>query len=123
MTTLLAIAARWMYQVGPHGPMAPHGGHGGGLMPWGGAGGAGFGFLWLLVWLLILVAVVVGGVYLALHLLRDQDRGAGIDNALTVLRQRYARGEIDEEEFEERASRLTADMPDNVAVSSDQNES
>ena len=92
-------------------------------MPWGGAGGAGFGFLWLLMWLLILVAVVVGVVYLALHLLRDQDRGAGIDGALTVLRQRYARGEIDEEEFEERASRLTADMPDNVAISSDQNES
>lgn len=78
---------------GPHhGPMGP-------------AGGTAFGFLWGPVWLLITVLVVVGGAYLALQFLQ-QRADAGTDDALAVLERRYARGEIDSEEFEKRRTRL-----------------
>lgn len=51
------------------------------------------------VWWVVLILVVV----LAWTLLRDRDRGGaptpGGDRAESVLRERYARGEIDEEAY------------------------
>lgn len=71
-----------------------------------GMGGGGM----LLIWILVIVAIV--------WLVREVglvDRGsgrdprsydAGRDSALETLRERYARGEIDEDEFERRKQRL-----------------
>jgi putative membrane protein len=70
----------------------------------------GFGLLALLV-ALVNVAVLVGAVVLIFlgirWLLRNtgtgaEGRGPGDDAALAALRERFARGEIDAREFEER---------------------
>ncbi|WP_318567784.1 SHOCT domain-containing protein [Salinigranum marinum] len=83
--------------------MGPHGGAGTGTMQWGAAGGAGFGLLWWLVLLAIALALVVGAVYLVHRL----DASATTEqDAVDVLRSRYASGEIDDEEFERRRTRL-----------------
>ncbi|WP_306061794.1 SHOCT domain-containing protein [Natronococcus wangiae] len=73
-----------------------------GMGPGGGGWGGGFGLLWPLFWLLVLAALLGMVAYL---LTRGSD-GTNADRALVTLRERYARGEIEEDEFEERASRL-----------------
>jgi putative membrane protein len=65
--------------------------------------GAGGGLFLGLVTLLLLVVLVAGAVYLLSTARRDADADT---DALTVLRRRYARGEIDDEEFERRQTRL-----------------
>jgi len=92
--------------TGPHAPMGPNGGAGWGAMPWG-AGGA-TGSLPTLLWLLLLLAVVAGVAYLAWRLAGDRPAG-GTTDARAVLETRYARGEIDHEEFERRRDRLAAE--------------
>ena len=67
---------------------------------YGGAWGA--GHLWLLLWV---VAAVVLGV-LVLALLGGSAADPGTDRALDVLRERYARGELGDEEYAERRERL-----------------
>lgn len=62
----------------------------------------GYGFLWPLLWLVILAVVVLGAVYLY----RTQAAPTRSEPAMEVLRERYARGEISDEEFEERAAKL-----------------
>jgi putative membrane protein len=116
-TTLAELpVAQW--QPGPHGPgPGPHGPHwGGGPMgpmgpgPGTGAVGLGFGGWWVLF---LLALLVVGVVAAALYLQsRDADadagdEGTGEDGALAVLRERYAAGDVDDEEFERRRDRLT----------------
>jgi putative membrane protein len=67
-----------------------------------GMSGAGFGVGgW---WLVLLVALLVVGVVVAALYLTSREGGA-----LTVLRERYAAGDLDEEEFERRRERLTGD--------------
>lgn len=65
------------------------------------------GWAWLVVWVLFLVVMVVGVVYLVRAL---ADRGAGsarsASSALQILEERFARGEIDSEEFEDRRRTL-----------------
>lgn len=60
-----------------------------------------------LLWLLFAVLLVVGVVVLVRSL---TDRGAGIgtrgSSAMEILEERFARGEIDREEFEERRRAL-----------------
>jgi len=76
-----------------------HGGWGGGM----GMGmGGWFGFVMMLLWTLVLVAVVVGALYWAFG--REKENKS---DATEILRERYARGEIDEEEFRERKRSLT----------------
>ncbi|AUV83411.1 hypothetical protein C2R22_18635 [Salinigranum rubrum] len=94
---------------GPHAPMGPTGGAGAGAgagMPWGaGAWGMGGGLFAGLVALLLLAILVVGAVYL-LSTARRETESDGDTDALAVLKRRYARGEIDDEEFERRRGRL-----------------
>lgn len=73
-------------------------GYGGMMGPYGGSGLWGLGML--LVWLVVLV----GGGYLVYRWLSGS--GVGADPALQELRLAYARGDLSDEEFEERRSTL-----------------
>ena len=86
------------------GTAAAHAGgsYGGGMM-----GGSGWGLfggamgLWGLLWMGLLIAIPV---YIA-YALRNRGSG-GDEQSLSVLRERYARGEVSEEEFDRRRKRL-----------------
>ena len=74
-----------------------------GFGPWrDSAWGWGFGFLFPVFWLLVLITLIGAVVYF----LSNGTNDTNPDQALALLRERYARGEIEEEEFKERASRL-----------------
>jgi len=89
--------------VAATGTAAAHGGYGGGTMGGGGWGlfGGTMGLLGVL-WMGLLLAVPAYLVYLLVT--RDADDDG--DEPLTILRERYARGELSEEEFEQRRARL-----------------
>jgi putative membrane protein len=78
------------------------GGHSGGMMgsSWG-LFGAGMG-LWGLLWMGLLIAVPLYLVYALL----DNESGSDDSRPLSVLRERYARGELTDEEFERRREQL-----------------
>ena len=80
--------------------MMPHGGMGFGLGGW---------ILMVLLWALLIVAIVA--LVKALVSPRSREENPSIESsrnnrALDILRERYARGEIDHEEYEERRRRL-----------------
>lgn len=65
-------------------------------------------FAMSLFWIMLLAILVVGAVALLRPARRpDGSAGAGTDTALEIVRQRYARGEIDAVEYEERMRRLS----------------
>lgn len=66
--------------------------------PW----GIGMGLMMLVFWGLIIVALVLG-----IRWLMTQGKEPRSDSALEILRQRYARGEINKEEFEAMKRDLT----------------
>jgi putative membrane protein len=71
------------------------------------AAGWGWGMvLFGLLWMALLVGLPV---YLAYRLLARTRTSDTEDSALAVLEERYARGEIDDDEFERRRRRLTPD--------------
>jgi len=79
-------------------------------MMWGGSQWGGFGMvLGPIFMILILVAIVAGTIYL-LRLLGVAGPAVGghaaHDRALTLLKERYAKGEIDSTEFSERKKLL-----------------
>jgi len=76
----------WEWQWGMH-PM---------MFMWG-AGGLVMMLMMLVFWGLVIAGLVVG-----LRWLVGQGRSGPRDEALEILRQRYARGEIDKQEFETR---------------------
>jgi putative membrane protein len=79
-----------------------YGGHYGGM----GGGMSGFGW-WPLIWSLLLLSVVlIVGYAVYADGRRPATERSDTDPALSTLRSRYARGEISEEEFEERRRRL-----------------
>lgn len=62
------------------------------------------GLAWLILWLVFLAVLIVGVVFL-IRSLRDRERsgsGGSASSALQILEERFARGEIDRDEFEER---------------------
>ena len=65
-------------------------------MMWG-AWGFGMMIMMILFWVLIIVAVVMG-----IRWLIGQGKESRSDSALEILRQRYARGDINKDEFETR---------------------
>jgi putative membrane protein len=73
-------------------------------MGWmGGMWGIGMMFMMLLFWFL-----VIGGLIVAVRwFLSDQKERRGNDSAMEILRQRYARGEINKEEFETKKRDLS----------------
>ena len=63
--------------------------------------GLGMMFMMLLFWGLIIVGLVLG-----IRWLISQGKESRSDSALEILRQRYARGEINKEEFEAKKKDL-----------------
>ncbi|MEX0806926.1 MAG: SHOCT domain-containing protein [Candidatus Binatia bacterium] len=61
----------------------------------GGAWGIGMMFMMLVFWILVIVGLVLG-----VRWLMSEGKERRSDSALEILRQRYARGEINKEEFE-----------------------
>jgi putative membrane protein len=62
----------------------------------------------MMVMMLAFWSVVIVGIVLAIRWLLSQGREArSTDAALDILRQRYARGEIDRQEFEAKRRDLT----------------
>ena len=63
-----------------------------------GMGYYGLGFIWQIIWLVVIIAVI----YLVINAL-SQNRGSsnsgGESRALRILDERFARGEIDAEEY------------------------
>lgn len=72
---------------------------------WGSGGWLGWGLMWLvgLLWMVVLMAIPITVIY---WLVGGRAVGQTDDSALTVLRERYARGEIDDEEYEARRAAL-----------------
>jgi putative membrane protein len=62
----------------------------------------GWMWVWPILFFVVLAAVIVGAVYVARGLGSRQPTQAPPETALQILKERYARGEIDREEFEER---------------------
>ena len=78
------------------------------MMPnWGGSWGGGFWFgpvLMILFWLIIIVGAVFI-IYALVNPQRSVPPSAG-ESALEILKSRYAKGEINKEEFEEKKKDL-----------------
>lgn len=72
-----------------------------GWMGW----GSGIGVLWML---LLVGLTVAAAIFLARVLLPRSGTARGEDDALSVLRARFARGEIDEDEYRARRAILTS---------------
>jgi putative membrane protein len=68
----------------------------------GGAWGIGMMFMMMLFWVLVIAGLVFG-----IRLLLNQGKEGRSDSALEILRQRYARGEINKEEFEAKKKDLS----------------
>jgi len=89
--------------VAASGAAAAHGGGGyGGMMGGGGGFVGGTMGLWGLLWLGLLLAVPLA---LGYSLLGRRSDGTD-DRALSVLRERYAHGELSDDEFERRREQL-----------------
>lgn len=64
---------------------------------------SGAGILMMLIWIVVVGIVIYGIVLLILKPFeRKENRDKQEDKALNVLRERFARGEIDETEYEEK---------------------
>jgi putative membrane protein len=74
-----------------------------GMHPMWGVWGLGMTLMMLVFWGVVITALV-----LAIRWMARQTAGPRPDAALEILRQRYARGEIDTNEFEARKRDLTA---------------
>ncbi|MFB6283201.1 MAG: SHOCT domain-containing protein [Halobacteria archaeon] len=96
------------------GTVAGHTGDGGGHHHngWMGQGvmdgwmAGGFGFLWMILWTLILIGIPVAAVYLLFTRKDEVGDSDQPDEAMAVLRRRYAEGELDDEEYERRREKL-----------------
>jgi putative membrane protein len=81
-------------------------GHGPGMMEW----GYGMGWIGMIAMAVFWIAVIVGIVFLIRWLIlsnrAEGHKAHSEDSALEILRKRYARGEINKEEFEEKKKDL-----------------
>lgn len=89
MLLVLAVVPAGVQEWSP-GPWGMHP-----MWGWWGIWGFGMMLFVFLFWALVIVALILG-----IRWLVRQGKPAGSDSALEILRQRYARGEINREEFE-----------------------
>jgi putative membrane protein len=93
-----------------------HGGYGG-MGPGGMGWGMGGGWLGFVLMILFWGAIIAAAVAFIRWLVKSGDASRSIDrgqappgdSAMDILRKRYARGEIDSEEFQQRKRALTED--------------
>lgn len=83
-------------------------GMGPGMMGWG--MGYGMGWLWMIIMIVFWIAVIIG-IFLLIRWLilstkTTSSHRSQEESALDILKKRYARGEIDKEEFEQRKKDL-----------------
>lgn len=85
------------------------------MMPWGGMmGGGGLGYggfgLGMLLNLIVTIVIIAGLILLVVWFVRQFGGGARAEREektpLEILKERYARGEIDREEFEQKKKDL-----------------
>jgi putative membrane protein len=88
-----------------------YGGYGGWGMGSGMMGGYGMGWLGSILMIAFWILILVGLVFLIKWLIqstgRDKTTGSGGNRSLEILKERYARGEIDKEEFETKKKDLS----------------
>ncbi|SNX52681.1 putative membrane protein [Thermoanaerobacterium sp. RBIITD] len=77
-------------------------------MMWGMMNGWGYGgnFIWGLIWMIVEIGLVIGAIYFIVSLFQNNKGGYRKNDAMEILRERYARGEISEEEYLERKKNL-----------------
>ena len=68
-----------------------------------GFGHAGGGFIGIIFWIILIVAVVA----IFRWLMDNRSSGSQSKSALDILNERYARGEIDQQEYERKRSEIT----------------
>jgi len=73
----------------------------------------GLAWAWMWIWIaIVVIGLILLGV-VAFQLIRiagrhvSQDHGSGVSNARRILDERYARGEIDHEEYQKRVEGLS----------------
>ncbi len=96
---ILSLTAGYGYTQMGQGMMGP------GMMNW----GYGMGWGWSIIMMAFWIAVIVGVICLIRWVVLSTDRKSGSkseDSAMDILRNRYARGEINKEEFEEKKKDL-----------------
>ncbi len=78
---------------------------GSGFMSGWGWGGMAFGGIMMLLWFAVIIALIV----FLFRWISGSSRRNSSQDAVDILKQRYARGEIDASELEERTRQLRAD--------------
>jgi len=80
-----------------------------GMRDWG-HWGYGMGWFWTIIMVAFWIAVIVGIIFLIRWLVMSTTTGSRVakseNSALEILKKRYARGEIDKQEFEEKKKDL-----------------
>jgi putative membrane protein len=67
----------------------------------------GFGWIFMILWWVLIIVGIVALVKWMITSSGGDGRSGGDSKALDILKQRYARGEIDEQEFQKRKRDLT----------------
>ncbi len=62
---------------------------------------------WSWIWMLVWIAVLLGMVWL---IVRVPSESTAVEDAMAILRARFARGEINQEEFERARASLLMDQ-------------
>ena len=68
-----------------------------------GSGFAPFGFIFMILWW----ALIIAGIVALVKWLSRNSGTAGGNSAIDILKERYAKGEIDKKEFDERKKDLS----------------